>query len=188
MVSKRVPIGNHLVAIITTVGSLHHPVPNQVGVITLQVQGQVLLVQTLVGDALHLNHSKARMVIAMQDLLEELLFEDIQNLLTRGGNPTPYTQDNRGRQANDHSSSSSDQCMRCGGAHASSYCRKYTFWEGPPCQQCGFMHDTRLHRARSTSAPKTSQPGYRKIQNYESEVIPGNFISTENPVNYFEKN
>ena len=91
MVSKRVPIGHHLVAIITTVGSLHHPVPNQVGVITLQVQGQVLLVQTLVGDALHQNHSKARMVIDMQDLLEELLFEDIQNLLTRGGNPSRKT-------------------------------------------------------------------------------------------------
>ena len=91
MVSKRVPIGNHLVAIITTGGSLHHPVPNQVGEITLQVQGQVLLVRARAGDALNQNHSKARMVIDMQDLLEELLFEDIQNLLTRGGNPSRKT-------------------------------------------------------------------------------------------------
>ena len=101
----------------------------------------------------------------------------------------PNTQDNRGRQNKDHSSNSSPKCMRCGGAHGSSFCQKYTWWEGPPCQQCGFMHETRLHRARSTTpAPKVPQPGYRRIQNYESEVIPGNFVSAENPTNYFEKN
>ena len=91
MVSERVPIGHHLVAIITTVGSLHHPVLDQMGEITLQVLGQVLLVRARAGDALNQNHSKARMVINMQDLLEELLGEDIQNLLTRGGNPTRKT-------------------------------------------------------------------------------------------------
>ena len=101
----------------------------------------------------------------------------------------PYTQDNRGRQSKNPTSDSSSKCMRCGGAHNSSFCPKYTWWDGPPCQQCGLMHETRLHRARSvTPAPKAPQPGYRKIQNYESEVIPENFVSSENPTNYFEKN
>ena len=56
------------------------------------------------------------------------------------------------------------------------------------------MHDARLHRARSTSdsrAPQASRaphPGNRRIQSYESEVIPGNLLPVENQVNYFAKN
>ena len=99
-----------------------------------------------------------------------------------------YTQNNRGRPATDSSSRSSTICIRCGGAHSSGDCRTYDYWEGPPCQRCGLMHDTRLHRARSTSASRTTQPGGRRIENYESEVLPGNFLPVDNQVNYFKKN
>ena len=99
-----------------------------------------------------------------------------------------YTQTNRGRPATDSSSRSSNLCIRCGGAHASGGCRIYDYYEGPPCQRCGLMHDTRLHRERSTSISRTLHPGNRKIQSYDSEVIPGNSLPVDNQVNYFKKN
>lgn len=49
------------------------------------------------------------------------------------------------------------------------------------------MHDSSVHRQRSTSAPKTNHPGNRRIQNYESEVIPGSSYPTNNPVNFFDR-
>ena len=98
------------------------------------------------------------------------------------------TQDTRGRPS-DRSSNQTVQCMRCGGAHNSSFCQKYEWWEGPPCDQCGLMHDTRLHRGRSTTpAPRNTHPGQRRIKNYQSEIIPGQAVPNEDQINYFEKN
>ena len=98
------------------------------------------------------------------------------------------TQDTRGRQS-DRSSNQTVQCIRCGGAHNSSFCQKYDWWEGPPCDQCGRMHDTRLHRGRSTTpAPRNTHPGQRRIKNYQSEIIPGQAVPNEDQINYFEKN
>ena len=98
------------------------------------------------------------------------------------------TQDTRGRPS-DRSSNQTVQCMRCGGAHNSSFCQKYDWWEGPPCDQCGRMHDTRLHRGRSTTpAPRNTHPGQRRIKNYQSEIIPGQAVPNEDQINYFEKN
>ena len=98
------------------------------------------------------------------------------------------TQDTRGRPS-DRSSNQTVQCMRCGGAHNSSFCQKYDWWEGPPCDQCGRMHDTRLHRGRSiTPGPRNTHPGQRRIKNYQSEIIPGQAVPNEDQINYFEKN
>ena len=98
------------------------------------------------------------------------------------------TQDTRGRQS-DRSSNQTVQCIRCGGAHNASFCQKYDWWEGPPCDQCGRMHDTRLHRGRSiTPGPRNTHPGQRRIKNYQSEIIPGQAVPNEDQINYFEKN
>ena len=98
------------------------------------------------------------------------------------------TQDNRGRQS-DRNSNQPVQCIRCGGAHNASFCQKYDWWEGPPCDQCGRMHDTRLHRGRSiTPGPRNTHPGQRRIKNYQSEIIPGQAVPNEDQINYFEKN
>ena len=98
------------------------------------------------------------------------------------------TQDTRGRQS-DRSSNQPVQCIRCGGAHNASFCQKYDWWEGPPCDQCGRMHDTRLHRGRSiTPGPRNTHPGQRRIKNYQSEIIPGQAVPNEDQINYFEKN
>ena len=98
------------------------------------------------------------------------------------------TQDTRGRQS-DRSSNQTVQCIRCGGAHNASFCQKYDWWEGPPCDQCGRMHDTRLHRGRSiTPGPRNTHPGQRRIKNYQSEIIPGQAVTNEDQINYFEKN
>ena len=77
--------------------------------------------------------------------------------------------------------------MRCGGAHSSGDCRAYGFWDGAPCGQCGLMHQSALHRHRSTSAPRNNHSGSHRIQNYESEVVPGTSYPTNNPVNFFER-
>ena len=105
-----------------------------------------------------------------------------------------HNQDNRSRPANPKPQSSSQPCIRCGGAHPSSDCRKYDYWAGAPCGQCGLLHDPRVHRDRSTSASRappssrTSHPGSRNIRSYDSEVIPGNLLPAENQINYFAKN
>ena len=51
------------------------------------------------------------------------------------------------------------------------------------------MHETRLHRGRSTTpAPRNTHPGQRRIKNYQSEIIPGQAVPSEDQINYFEKN
>ena len=86
MVSKNIRSGNRLGGISGTVESL------QLGVIILQVQDQLLLAQTRARDVLNLTRdSQVRVVTNTQNLLVELLGEDIRNLQTLGGNPTPKT-------------------------------------------------------------------------------------------------
>ena len=100
--------------------------------------------------------------------------------------PTPrrqFTQTNRGRPGNP--STSAPSCMRCGGTHNSTDCRAYGYWDGSPCAQCGLMHQSSLHRHRSTSAQRSNNSGTHRIQNYESEVVPS--YPVNNPVNFFER-
>ena len=104
-----------------------------------------------------------------------------------------YNQDNRSRPTKP-GSSQSQTCIRCGGAHLGSDCRKYDYWAGVPCAQCGLMHDSRVHRDRSSSnsrappATRATHPGTRKIQGFESEITPGTVLPVENQINYFSKN
>ena len=101
MVSKETLITHHLGDVITTEGSLSHPILNHMGEemvlmdnmgeeMVLLVPGQVPLVLVQAGDDLS-HHFKAQMVVDMYGLQEELLFAGIQNLLTRDNSLTRKT-------------------------------------------------------------------------------------------------
>ena len=91
MVSKETLITHHLGGVITTEGSLSHPILNNMGEeMVILVPDQVPLVLVQAGDDLS-HHFKAQMVVDMYGLQEELLFADIQNLLTRDNSLTRKT-------------------------------------------------------------------------------------------------
>ena len=91
MVSKETLITHHLGDVITTEGSLSHPILNNMGEeMVILVPDQVPLVLVQAGDDLS-HHFKAQMVVNMYGLQEELLFADIQNLLTRDNSLTRKT-------------------------------------------------------------------------------------------------
>ena len=91
MVSKESLITHHLGGVIITEGSLSHPILNNMGEeMVILVPDQVPLVLVQAGDDLS-HHFKAQMVVNMYGLQEELLFADIQNLLTRDNSLTRKT-------------------------------------------------------------------------------------------------
>ena len=91
MVSKETLITHHLGGVIITEGSLSHPILNNMGEeMVILVPDQVPLVLVQAGDDLS-HHFKAQMVVDMYGLQEELLFADIQNLLTRDNSLTRKT-------------------------------------------------------------------------------------------------
>ena len=91
MVSKETLITHHLGGVIITEGSLKHPILNNMGEeMVILIPDQVPLVLVQAGDDLS-HHFKAQTVIDMYDLREELLFADIQNLLTRDNSLTHKT-------------------------------------------------------------------------------------------------
>ena len=88
MVSKETLITHHLGGMIITEGSLSHPILNNMGEEMVKlVPDQVPLVLLQAGDDLS-HQFKAQMVVDMYGLQEELLFADIQNLLTRDNSLT----------------------------------------------------------------------------------------------------
>ena len=91
MVSKETLITHHLGGVIITEGSLSHPILNNMGEeMVILIPDQVPLVLVQAGDDLS-HHFKAQMVVDMYGLQEELLFADIQNLLTRDNSLTRKT-------------------------------------------------------------------------------------------------
>ena len=91
MVSKETLITHHLGGVIITEGSLSHPILNNMGEeMVILIPDQVPLVLVQAGDDLS-HHFKAQMVVTMYGLLEEILFADIQNLLTRDNSLTRKT-------------------------------------------------------------------------------------------------
>ena len=91
MVSKETLITHHLGGVIITEGSLSHPILNNMGEeMVILIPDQVPLVLVQAGDDLS-HHFKAQMVVNMYGLQEEILFADIQNLLTRGNSLTRKT-------------------------------------------------------------------------------------------------
>ena len=91
MVSKETLITHHLGGVIITEGSLSHPILNNMGEeMVILIPDQVPLVLVQAGDDLS-HHFKAQMVVNMYGLQEEILFADIQNLLTRDNSLTRKT-------------------------------------------------------------------------------------------------
>ena len=91
MVSKESLITHHLGGVIITEGSLSHPILNNMGEeMAILIPDQVPLVLVQAGDDLS-HHFKAQMVVNMYGLQEEILFADIQNLLTRDNSLTRKT-------------------------------------------------------------------------------------------------
>ena len=91
MVSKETLITHHLGGVIITEGSLKHPILNNMGEeMAILIPDQVPLVLVQAGDDLS-HHFKAQMVVNMYGLQEEILFADIQNLLTRDNSLTRNT-------------------------------------------------------------------------------------------------
>ena len=91
MVSKETLITHHLGGVIITEGSLSHPILNNMGEeMVILIPDQVPLVLVQAGDDLS-HHFKAQMVVTMYGLQEEILFADIQNLLTRDNSLTRKT-------------------------------------------------------------------------------------------------
>ena len=49
-------------------------------------------------------------------------------------------------------------CLRCGGNHISSSCKKYPYYAGEPCSTCQYLHDSQMHKGlrqnSSESRPK----------------------------------
>ena len=43
-------------------------------------------------------------------------------------------------------------CLRCGGSHLSSSCKKYDFYNGEPCSTCQFLHSTANHKGNRQSS------------------------------------
>jgi hypothetical protein len=43
-------------------------------------------------------------------------------------------------------------CLRCGGGHISSSCKKYEYYNGEPCSTCQFLHDTANHKGNRQSS------------------------------------
>ena len=39
-------------------------------------------------------------------------------------------------------------CLRCGGNHISSSCKKYPYYNGEPCSTCQFLHDSKMHKGQ----------------------------------------
>ena len=91
MVSKGTLITNHLGGVNITEGSRSHPILDNMGEeVVIMIPDQVPLVLVQAGDDLS-HHFEAQMVVTMYGLLEEILFADIQNLLTRDNNLTRKT-------------------------------------------------------------------------------------------------
>ena len=91
MVSKGTLITHHLGGVIITEGSLSHPILDNMGEeMVILIPDQVPLVLVQAGDDLS-HHFKAQMVVNMYGLQEEILFADIQNLLTRDNSLTRKT-------------------------------------------------------------------------------------------------
>ena len=91
MVSKETLITHHLGGMIITEGSLSHPILNNMGEeMVILIPDQVPLVLVQAGDDLS-HRFKAQMVVNMYGLQEEILFADIQNLLTRDNSLTRKT-------------------------------------------------------------------------------------------------
>ena len=91
MVSKETLITHHLGGVIITEGSLSHPILNNMGEeMVILIPDQVPLVLVQAGDDLS-HRFKAQMVVNMYGLQEEILFADIQNLLTRDNSLTRKT-------------------------------------------------------------------------------------------------
>ena len=91
MASKGTLITHHLGGVLIIGGSLSHPILDNMGEeVVIIIPDQVPLVLVQAGDDLS-HHFKAQMVVTMYGLLEEILFADIRNLLTRDNNLTRKT-------------------------------------------------------------------------------------------------
>ena len=63
---------------------------------------------------------------------------------------------------------SDSKCVRCDGKHISMDCRQYPYYKGKPCSKCQLMHETKMHRARSSSKerPKHNSRDERPRNSY----------------------
>jgi hypothetical protein len=82
-------------------------------------------------------------------------------------------------------------CLRCGGAHLSSSCKKYDFYNGAPCTKCEFLHATADHRGKRQNSiekkPKKeySIPDHRYRDPYDGIFSTSVIKSDGTPENIF---
>ena len=77
-------------------------------------------------------------------------------------------------------------CVRCGDPHESSRCPYYAYYNGPPCEDCNFLHPTEAHKKlRSGSGRRTNQQASSIVQQHQTEIVPTE-VPNSNLVNYFE--
>jgi hypothetical protein len=82
-------------------------------------------------------------------------------------------------------------CLRCGGAHLSSSCKKYDFYNGAPCTKCEFLHATADQRGKRQNSiekkPKKeySIPDHRYRDPYDGIFSTSVIKSDGTPENIF---
>ena len=82
------------------------------------------------------------------------------------------------RNKNRNQSPRNTNCLRCGGSHLSSSCKKYDFYSGKPCDRCDYLHSTDSHKSsREKSIDKKGRNEY-SIPDHRYRDPPDGIFST----------